>query len=349
MDHLAGQRFAPAPPSSRPPATGGTSGGRARSPRARRQERRPEAGGTEADGGLRALEPPPQLVQGGGASVPVLNDARDLLLERGHGPGRAGRDRLPARRTSVERLAAAAASANRAHRRGRAGSHTSAARRAPRAVLVEIAAPSAAYGQRTVVPTSRSPNSQSESAIGFVPRRATTWRCGAWRSATTYIAFESNTPAAHGSSPGPRRAPAPLTGASVLSPSETARRTMHSCGAAPAGVLEPAIGKPGQGQHDLIGRERHGRLLATTATSRLTSTPNVRLPAAAGPRRSERVTPPRRARGSGARRPRPGRPGPPPAPPGRGRGSGARDRSAGARGAAPPACGSRWSGGGWTR
>jgi hypothetical protein len=44
----------------------------------------------------------------------------------------------------------------------------------PSAVLVEIAAPSVAKGHATVVPTSRSPKSQSVEATGLVPRIATT-------------------------------------------------------------------------------------------------------------------------------------------------------------------------------
>jgi len=44
----------------------------------------------------------------------------------------------------------------------------------PSAVLAEIAAPSPAYGHGTVVATQKSPKSQSEAEIGFVPRIATT-------------------------------------------------------------------------------------------------------------------------------------------------------------------------------
>ena len=81
----------------------------------------------------------------------------------------------PARmsRSSGLPTAATAASAKRpAVESGRA--RISCRMASPSAVLVEIAAPSVANGHGTVVPTRRSPKSQSDEATGLVPRIATT-------------------------------------------------------------------------------------------------------------------------------------------------------------------------------
>src|SRR5690242_9262336 len=62
----------------------------------------------------------------------------------------------------------------------------------PRAVLAEIAAGPFPYGHWTRLPTKRSPNNQSFSSTGLVPRIAITylfWRL-LWR--TMYMEFQSN-------------------------------------------------------------------------------------------------------------------------------------------------------------
>ena len=232
----------------------------------------------------------------------MLNDARDLLLERGHGPGRAGRDRLPARRDVwAEGLCRLGPRPPRVapHRRGRAGgSRYVAACRAPPPCW------------------SRSPRRQQRRASGRSSPRAGR-RTASRRARSGSCREEQPRGGAGPCGPGPRTSRSSPAPPRPTARHRAARRAPTRRRPGPARpvprVPEPhelivraksrqgvlyAIGDPGQGQHDLIGRQRHGRLLATT-TPPASSPRRPQTTRCGWPRRSERVTPPRRARGSG--------------------------------------------------